>query len=105
MTRRRRVSTRPTSRPTIIMATIVPSPRGPQDQPSSDNRIVHEALKIGSDEREGGKIGDANDEDKSHSGREIAVAEKSRPHKRFVRSKSVHEKQVERRRGDDGFDP
>ena len=34
MTRRRRVSTRPTHRPTIIMATIVPIPRGPKTNPA-----------------------------------------------------------------------
>ena len=58
-----------------------------------------------SHEREGGKIRDANDEDKSHSGCKIAVAEESRSHKGLVRGKSVHEKQVAGRGGDDRLDP
>ena len=75
-----------------------------QDQSGGDDWVVHEALKIGRDEREGGKIGDANNKDEGHAGREIAVTEESRSHERFVRGEGVDEEHVEGRGADDRLD-
>ena len=55
-------------------------------------------------QRQRGEIGDADDEDEKRAGREIAVAEKRRPHKGLVRGEGMDEKQIERRGGDDRFD-
>src|SRR5258705_13638781 len=84
------------------MAPIVPIPRGPNTR-GGDDRVIHEILKIGSEQRQRGEIRDADDEDEKRASREIAIAEKRRVHKGLIRSEAVDEKQIERRGGDDRF--
>ena len=104
MASRMRVSTRPTSRPTISMEAMVPTPRGPMTMPGGDDRIVHELLQIRRLQRHRGVIGEADDGDEQHAGREIAVAEQRRPHERLFGREGVDQEQIERRGGDDRLD-
>src|SRR5206468_12390222 len=70
-----------------------------------DDGVVHRVLEIRRQQSLRGKVADADDGDEKRAGREIAVAEKSRPHKGLVRGEGVDEKQIEGRGGDDGLDP
>ena len=78
---------------------------GPHDEPGSDDRVVHQSLEIGRQQRQRGEVADADNGDEKRSGHKIAVAEKRRPHKGLVRGEGVDEKQIECRGGDDGLDP
>ena len=76
----------------------------PHHQAGGDDRIVHELLQVRRLQRHRGVIGESDDGDEQHAGREIAVAKHRRPHKRIIRSKHVNEEQIQSRGGNDRFD-